>query len=172
MNESLPSKDSNLILIGMPGAGKSTVGVLLAKETAKDFVDTDILIQNSQNKSLQQIIDEHSYLELRQVEETVLLNLHMANAIISTGGSAVYSSAAMNHLKQLGTIIFLDVPLDELKRRIGDFSQRGVAKQQGQTFEQLFEERSALYNQYADIRIPCSGKSQQQVCSDIICALD
>jgi len=159
---------TSLILIGMPGAGKSTIGVLLAKSLAKDFIDTDLSIQLEYNKTLQDIVDSEGYLTLRAYEERVLLKMHYANHVIATGGSAVYSEKAMHHLRQFGQIIFLDVPLAELKNRIKDFDTRGLARKPNQSLEDLFDERHALYQRYANITIDCSNKNQEQVIAEII----
>lgn len=162
---------SNLVLIGMPGAGKSTVGVLLAKLTARNFVDTDLLIQSAAGRPLQHIVDNDGYGALRQLEETVLLGLTVSNHVIATGGSAVYSERAMAHLKANGLVIYLDVDLATLTDRIDDFATRGLAKRPGQTLADLLHERSALYRQYADLTIDCSGLSHEQVCEQIISAM-
>lgn len=159
---------SNIVLIGMPGSGKSTVGVILAKKTMKDFVDTDILIQKSQARPLQDIVDKDGYLALREIEETVLLDLNVHNHVVSTGGSAVYGERAMAHLKSSGIAVFLDVTLDTLEARVPDFSTRGLAKRPDQSFEELFAERNALYRRYADVTVKCDGLTPEQVCASII----
>lgn len=159
---------SNLVLIGMPGAGKSTVGVILAKQTSRDFVDTDLLIQTSQQRTLQDIVDTDGYVELRKIEEDVLLGLSVRNHVIATGGSAVYSRKAMTHLKSDGVVIFLDVDLPTLESRVSDFDTRGLAKRPDQGFAALFDERFALYTKYADITINCAGLTQEAVCERII----
>ena len=158
---------SNVVLIGMPGAGKSTVGVILAKRTARDFIDTDLLIQHTEKRSLQEILDDDGYLELRRSEERVLLSMKLAGHVIATGGSAVYSGAAMEHLRGMGIVVFLDVGLDEIRTRVTDFDSRGIAKRADQSFEALFEERRVLYRKYADITIDGSGANQEQVCDRI-----
>jgi shikimate kinase len=152
----------------MPGSGKSTVGVILAKRAMKDFVDTDILIQKSQSRPLQDIVDSDGYLALREIEETALLGLDVSNHVISTGGSAVYGDRAMTHLKSDGVAVFLDVTLDTLEARVPDFSTRGLAKRPDQSFSELFDERNALYRKYADIAIKCDGLTPEQVCASII----
>jgi shikimate kinase len=159
---------SNLSLIGMPGAGKSTVGVILAKLTSRSFVDTDVLIQTSQNRSLQKIIDTDGYTALRKIEEEILLALSVQNHVIATGGSAVYSDRAMGQVRSGGLIIFLDVDLATLKSRVTDFGTRGVARRPNQSFSDLFDERFELYRKYADITIPCAGLTQEGVCGKII----
>ena len=154
---------SSISLIGMPGAGKSTLGVQVAKATARDFVDTDLLIQLREHKSLQQIMDETDYLNLRRIEEEVLVDVNYDNHIIATGGSAVYSESGMTALKKLGPIVFLDVQLEELKARINNYEDRGVARHPDQSFADLFTERNALYLKYADHVIECEGKSQDEI---------
>lgn len=159
---------ASVVLIGMPGAGKSTLGVLLAKETARDFVDTDVLIQVREGKTLQAILDEGDYLNLRRIEEEVLLSVDLTHHVISTGGSAVYSARGMEKLKTLGPVIFLDVSLDELRRRIHNYDSRGIACRPGQSFEALFEERDALYRQYADCVIDGNGKPQSEIIEELL----
>ena len=162
----------NIVLIGMPGSGKSTVGVILAKLTSRDFVDGDVLIQISQDRSLQDIVDTEGHMALRRIEEEVLLTLDCINHVIATGGSAAYSHAAMTHLKSNGVVIFLDVDLPTLESRIHDFDTRGLAKRPDQTFTDLFEERFALYTKYADISIQCADLTQEEVCDRIVMELD
>lgn len=159
---------SNIILIGMPGAGKSTVGVLLAKQTSKDFVDTDVLIQVAEGRLLQDIVDSEGYLVLRAIEERVLLGLSCCNCVVATGGSAVYSDAAMQHLKTGGMTVFLDVDIATLNSRVHDYETRGLAKRPEQSFAELFEERLLLYRKYADLTVNCIGLTQEEVCSKII----
>lgn len=159
---------SNIILIGMPGSGKSTVGVILAKLTARDFVDTDVIIQTSRQRKLQDIVDTEGHLALRAVEAAVILDLRVHNHVIATGGSAVYSGPAMAHLKNDGVAVFLEVGCAELLSRLGDFSRRGIAKRPDQRFQDIYEERMRLYRQYADITIDCSGRTQEGVCLEII----
>lgn len=161
----------NIVLIGMPGAGKSTIGVILAKRTARDFIDTDVLIQLDQKQPLQDIVDVQGHLALRAIEEGVLVGLHCANTVVATGGSAVYSDAAMRHLRTIGTIVYLQLGLAELERRVADFSQRGLAKRADQSFADLFAERRPLYERYADIRIDCANKTPEAICDEIVRSL-
>jgi len=164
----MKQQPSNLVLIGMPGSGKSTVGVILAKQTSRGFIDTDLLIQQSQQRTLQDIVDMEGHTVLKQIEENILLDLSLKNHIIATGGSAAYSEKAMAHLKRHGLIIFLDVKLSTLKTRVHDFSTRGLAKRPEQSFAELFDERFELYTRHADITIPCDALSHEQVCEKII----
>jgi shikimate kinase len=164
----MTQKYSNIVLTGMPGAGKSTVGVILAKQTSRHFVDTDLLIQTSQKRTLQDIIDIDGYTVLRKIEEDVLLGLSVQNHVIATGGSAVYSERAMAKLKSGGLVIFLDVDLPALVLRIPDLRTRGIAKRPDQDFTDLFYERLTLYRKYADTTIKCAGLTQEEVCARII----
>jgi shikimate kinase len=152
----------------MPGSGKSTVGVILAKKTSRDFVDTDLLIQTSQGRRLQDLVDHDGYVSLRRIEERVLLDLSVRNHVIATGGSAVYSDQAMAHLKSDGLAIFLDVDLATLESRIPDFSTRGLAKRPDQNLTELFDERFALYAKHADLAIKCDKLTHEEVCARII----
>jgi shikimate kinase len=157
----------NLILIGMPGSGKSTVGVILAKALTRPYLDTDILIQLTEKRSLQEIVDSDGYMVLRDIEEQVLLGVNCENHVIATGGSAAYSHRAMEHLKTNGVVIFLDASLETLKNRIHNYETRGLAKRADQSFSDLFRERLELYNRYADIVVDSNDKSQEQVVDDI-----
>lgn len=161
----------NIVLIGMPGSGKSTIGVLLAKRTAHDFIDTDLLIQSAEHRSLQDILDQDGYLRLREIEAAVLQTLDVDNHVISTGGSAVYSDAAMAHLKRRGICVYLEVSPDTLRRRITDYETRGIAKRPDQSFDDLFAERTQLYRRHADITVQGDGLNQEQVCLQVIEAL-
>lgn len=162
------SDSRNLIFVGMPGSGKSTVGVLVAKRLGLGFIDTDLLIQQEVGCTLQDIVNQKGYLALRQAEEKVLLQLSVEKHVLSTGGSAVYSDAAMKHLKRNGTVVFLDISLDTVVARIGDYSLRGISKRPEQSLIELYEERSALYSRYADLTIQGDALNQDQVCELII----
>jgi shikimate kinase len=162
---------TNIILIGMPGSGKSTVGVILAKMLAKRYLDTDILLQNIEKRCLQDIVDKEGHMALRKVEQKVLLSIHCRNHIVATGGSAAYSEPAMMHLKRDGIIVFLHADLQSLNRRIHNYETRGLAKRPDQSFQDLFEERLALYEKYADITVESSKLSQDQVCDAIVAQL-
>ncbi|MBF0258211.1 MAG: shikimate kinase [Desulfamplus sp.] len=159
---------SNLTLIGMPGAGKSTVGIILAKNLTFGFLDTDVLIQINQQKSLQQIINESDHLNLRDIEEKEILKLNIARHIIATGGSVPYSQKAMTHLTSISKIVFLKVSYEELERRIKNFATRGISKSPGQTFRDLYEERQILYKKYSDITIDCNRLNQDEVAMEIV----
>lgn len=162
------SGKSNIVLIGMPGSGKSTVGTILAKLTSMNFFDTDILIQTREHRTLQDIVDNEGYMVLRRIEERILLALTCKDYVIATGGSAVYSHPAMERLRSDGVIVFLDADLATLRSRVRDYSTRGLAKRPDQSFADLFEERVALYTKYADITISFSGLGHEEVCAAII----
>ncbi len=162
------SNNSNIILIGMPGSGKSTVGVILAKLTSKGFIDGDVLIQTTEGKTLQEIVNEDGHMELRRIEERVLLSINCDNHVISPGGSAAYSSKAMNYLRSNGIVVFLHTDLETLRTRIKNYETRGLAKGPDQTFDDLFRERMALYTEYADITVETSRKTQEEVAEEIL----
>lgn len=162
---------SNIVLIGMPGSGKSTIGLILAKLLGKNFIDTDVAIQDGEGRSLQEIADRDGYLALRAIEERVVLGLDCKSHVIATGGSVVYSQAAMGHLKRDGIIVFLSVDMDTLKSRVHDYDTRGLAKRPDQSIDDLFTERVGLYRMHADITIDCIGLSHEEVCASISQAL-
>ena len=162
-----PIHPSNIVLIGMPGSGKSTVGIILAKMLGKDFVDTDLLIQLAEHRTLQDIVDSDGHMELRRIEEEVLVGIDLTDHVIATGGSAAYSHRAMTHLQQDGIIVFLNADLPCLRSRIRNYETRGLAKRPNQSFQDLFDERYQLYTRYADIVVDCSTLSQEEVCHHI-----
>ena len=129
----------------MPGAGKSTVGVVLAKTAALEFVDTDLLIQNQTGKKLQEIIDSDGIDAFLKIEGEFISKIHCKNSVIATGGSAVFSESAMNNLSRDGVIIYLDVPLNEIKHRVDNITTRGIAMKSGETLETVYNERLPLY---------------------------
>jgi shikimate kinase len=158
---------NNIILIGMPGAGKSTVGVILAKRLGFHFIDTDLLIQSREKKRLQQIIDTQGLEYFRHVEEQVLLNLQLEHNVIATGGSVVYYQQGISALNQTGHAIYLQVSLQSLQQRIADMGQRGLVMTKGQTFEQLYLERTPLYEKFAELTIACDNLTTEQVAAQI-----
>lgn len=142
-------KNDNIILIGMPGSGKSTLGVLLAKAMNYRFLDTDLLIQEREGKLLREIIAKEGQERFLQIEEEVNAGIETEHTVIAPGGSAIYSARAMEHFSKIGTVVYLHVSLDELKRRLGDLKKRGVVLKEGQTLDDLFEERRPYYERYA-----------------------
>ena len=155
--------NKNIVLIGMPGVGKSTVGVLLAKALGRYFLDTDVFIQVIQDRSLQEMIDSEGLAGFCRIEEDYVLCIDLTNAVIATGGSVVYSPAAMARLQASGIIIHLDLDLPALEKRLTDLSSRGVVMGPGQTLPQLFAEREPLYRKYADLTIDCAGCTHEEI---------
>ncbi len=148
----------NIILIGMPGCGKSTVGVVLAKALQYDFTDTDIVIQRKQNKRLHEIIAEVGDSGFRKLENEITSQMTAHHQVIATGGSVIYGRDAMENLKKLGTVVYLQLSFEDIEERLGDFSTRGITMLPGQTLHDLYNERIPMYEQYADLTIDCSEK--------------
>ena len=159
---------NNITLTGMPGAGKSTTGVILAKLLSFGFMDTDLLIQVNRKRSLQDILNKEGHLFLRKVEEEEILRITPEKCVIATGGSAVYSDSAMGYLGSVSTIVFLKADFDVIRKRIKNFDRRGIAKAKDQSFSDLFMERQPLYEKYAHIEIDCTGISQEEAAEAII----
>jgi shikimate kinase len=157
----------NIILIGMPGAGKSTVGVLLAKALKMPFIDTDLLIQQQENCYLQEIIDTRGLDVFMKIEEGIVLGLKVENHVIATGGSVIYSKPAIDHLKSSGVLVFLNTKMYQLERRLKNARTRGIAMKEGQTLAALFNERLPLYRQAADLEIDCSKKHIELLVEEI-----
>ncbi len=164
-------KKTNIVLIGMPGSGKSTVGRILSKRTGMSQVDTDVLIERSENMKLQDIIDKKGLERFAQIEEAVLLELDLENYIVSTGGSAVYYPGAMEHLKRSSTIVYLKTPLSKLLSNIKNMDSRGISVKPGQTFEDLYNERCPLYEKYADVTVSTEGLIPPSIAAKIQDAL-
>ncbi len=160
--------DSNIVLIGMPAVGKSTVGVLLAKRTGFAFLDTDIHIQIREGRSLQQIIQEEGLDRFKTIEEHHICSLNRTSHVIATGGSVVYSPAAMAHLKSSGIIVFLDLSLAPLKSRLKDIDGRGVLRMPGQSIDMLYQERIPLYRRHQNVTIACDRLTPDQVVKKIL----
>ena len=152
-------RPNNIILIGMPAVGKSTVGVLLAKQLAYAFIDTDLLIQTGEKRRLQPIIQEMGMALFCDLEAAYIKKLAARHSVIATGGSVVYRPEAMAHLEGMGTIFFLDIEPDPLKMRLGDLDARGVIRPAGQSIDALYEERRPLYQRFAQRTVNCSNLS-------------
>lgn len=152
----------------MPGAGKSTCGVLAAKILLKNFFDTDLLIQSIESKRLQQIIDEKGVAEFKKAEEQAVLSLDIKGTVIATGGSVVYSEKAMRHLKSMGKIIYMHLSYEEMKGRIKNLSTRGIVLENGETLLDMYNERLPLYKKYADHVIDCDGNSIDDTVAEIV----
>lgn len=159
---------NNIILIGMPGCGKSTVGVVLAKRLGYNFLDSDLLIQAQTGKLLHEIIEEQGIEGFLGIENRVNSEINVNRTVIATGGSAVYGSKAMEHLSKIGTVLFLSLSLSALSRRLGDLNKRGVTIKKGQTLKDLYLERLPLYEKYADLTIDCSRKSVRLITEEIM----
>ena len=163
---------SNIILIGMPGAGKSTIGVVLAKRLGFSFLDTDLVIQEKQKMLLHEILEEYGKDGFNEVENAILSEIFAKNSIIATGGSAVYGKEAMQNMKELGKIVYLKISYEELEHRLGDLEKRGVSMKEGQTLRSLYEERLPLYEKYADITIDEENKNLEETLQSIVDSLE
>lgn len=166
-NKEMFMNKSNVVLIGMPAAGKSTVGVLLAKVLRKRFIDTDLLVQQKYGMFLQDIIDKHGIKKFLEMEESVVLDMDVKDHVIATGGSVIYSNSAINHLKRDGTLVYLKLRFDEIDRRLTDIKSRGVVKEKDKTLVDLYNERIPLYEKHADIIYNCSNKHIEEIVSGI-----
>jgi shikimate kinase/REP element-mobilizing transposase RayT len=164
-------ESQNIVLIGMPGAGKSTVGVLLAKARSMEFVDTDVCIQAREKRRLQEIIDSEGLEEFRRIEARQILDLKCRHHVIATGGSVVYDEGAMRHLGRAGVVVHLDLPLERLKERLRNLPSRGVVMAAGQSLESLYAERQPLYRRYAQVTVDCTGLTHDEVVERICAAL-
>jgi shikimate kinase len=162
------NSNTNIVLIGMPGAGKSTVGVLLAKALSRDFLDTDVYIQAREGRTLQEIIDQDGLEFFRRIEERHVRSLKCRSSVIATGGSVVYYPAAMAHLRASGLLIHLDLGLPVLRKRLINLPTRGVVRVPGQSLAQLFAERQPLYRTYAHLAIDCSRSSHEDIVRKIV----
>lgn len=163
---------SNIILIGMPGVGKSTVGVILAKVLGYQFVDSDLVIQKEEGKLLKEIIAEVGSEGFIQVENRVNASLEVTDSIIATGGSVVYGKEAMEHLCKIGTVVYLALPYEEIEKRLSDIKGRGVVLREGQTLKDLYEERTLLYKKYADVQIDETGLDVEETIDAILKSKD
>ena len=143
----------NVVLIGMPGCGKSTVGVVLAKILGYRFLDSDLLIQESENRLLHDIIEQEGIEGFEAIENKVNASIDVKRSVIATGGSVVYGREAMEHLKKIGILVYIKLPCEEINRRLGNLEQRGVAIRKNQTLKDLYNERVPLYEKYADITV-------------------
>jgi shikimate kinase len=160
--------DKNIVLIGMPGVGKSTLGVVLAKELGFEFVDADLLIQKREKRLLKEIIAEDGVDGFLKVEEEVNADIEAERTVIATGGSVVYSAKAMEHLKSIGKVVYLKLNFDDLNNRLGNLKGRGVVLKDGQTLKSLYEERTPLYEKYADITVSEDGLNLEETLSMVL----
>jgi shikimate kinase len=162
---------ANIILIGMPGAGKSTVGVILAKALKKTFIDTDIVVQEDAGRLLQDIIDTEGPRAFLEIEESTILSRHFANAVIATGGSVVFSTRAMMHLKSGGVVVYLKISFEEMEQRLRNITTRGIVLVAGQGLREMYDQRVPLYETYADRTIDCSDEDFETVVAKVIAGL-
>ena len=158
----------SVILIGMPSCGKSTLGVLLARELGYSFIDSDILIQEREGKLLHEIISEKGIEGFMETEDRVNSEIQEKKSVIATGGSVIYCDNAMEHLRTLGKVVYLKISFDEMRRRLGDYSHRGVIMRHGNALEDMYAERAPLYEKYADITVDV-GNTNFAKALDIIC---
>jgi len=163
--------NKNIALIGMPAAGKSSIGRLLAEKLDFDFIDTDDLIQSGEGRTLAEIICDKGLARFLEIEEKHIMGITPEGHVIATGGSAVYSKKAMAHLSQTCTVLYLFIDLPGLLTRLSDITARGVAIKPGKTIEDLYAERTPLYDQYSDIRIDCSSLTLEQTVEKAVAAL-
>ncbi|MDE6619879.1 MAG: shikimate kinase [Lachnospiraceae bacterium] len=157
----------NIVLIGMPGAGKSTVGVVLAKNMGMSFLDSDLVIQEREGKKLHELIEEHGMEGFLEIEGHVNASLNPKTAVIATGGSAVYSEEAMAHLRSIAMICYLKLPYQSIEERLGDLTERGVVLREGETLHELYEERVPLYEKYANITVECENKNIREIVMEL-----
>ncbi|HBI61117.1 MAG TPA: shikimate kinase [Lachnospiraceae bacterium] len=157
----------NIILIGMPGAGKSTIGVVLAKKTGYSFIDSDLLIQEREKMLLYEIIEQKGLETFKQIENEVNAAIQTERSIIATGGSVIYGKKAMAHFQAIGSIIYLKLDYQEIENRVGNLEQRGVVLPPGYTLKELYQERTPLYEKYADFTIDCNNKSIREIVTEL-----
>lgn len=162
----------NIVLIGMPGCGKSTLGVVLAKSTNRNFVDVDLLIQQKAGKKLHKIIEDEGLKYFSDLENSVGASVKAENSVIATGGSIIFGEDAMAHLKKIGTVVYLRLPLEVIKKRIRNFATRGIAMKPGETLDDVFAQRSPLYEKYADMTIDCENVTFEENLEKLINTLD
>lgn len=163
----MEERKSNIVLIGMPASGKSTVGVLLAKRLGYSFVDSDLVIQETEGKLLKEIIAERGVEGFLKVEDRVNAGLNVNKSVIAPGGSVIYGENAMRHLKNIGNVVYLKISYEELGTRLGDLADRGVALKDSMTLKDLYEERISYYERYADLTIDEAGKDFGEVVDEL-----
>lgn len=157
----------NIVLIGMPGAGKSSIGVVLAKNMGMSFVDSDLVIQEQEGKKLHELIEEFGLDGFLAIESGVNAALHPKAAVIATGGSAVYSAQAMEHLRSIAMVVYLRLSYESIRERLGDLTERGVVLREGLTLRGLYEERVPLYEKYANMTVDCENKNIREIVTEL-----
>ncbi len=163
---------SNVVLIGMPGSGKSTCGVIAAKVMLKNFFDTDLLLQGLERSRLQDLIDEKGVDYFYEAEEKAILSLNIEATVIATGGSVIYSEKAMEHLRSLGKVIYLHLDYETMMKRINNFTTRGIVVKKGSSLPDMYNERLPLYEKYADEIIYCDDNTVEETVEEIVKATD
>lgn len=158
---------NNIVLIGMPGAGKSTIGVVLAKSLGYKFIDSDLVIQEKEGKLLHEIISDVGDEGFRDIENRVNASINATKTVIATGGSAIYGKGAMDHFRKIGKIVYLKHSYKEIERRLGDLNKRGVTIKEGQTLKNLYDERVPIYEKYSDVKVDCEGKNIRGIVNEI-----
>ncbi|MBQ6415790.1 MAG: shikimate kinase [Butyrivibrio sp.] len=164
-------KKDNIVLIGMPASGKSTVGVILAKILGYNFIDSDIVIQEKEGRKLSEIIQTEGVEGFIDIENRINSGIEAEKTVIATGGSVVYGKEAMDHYKNIGKIVYLKVSMDILTKRLNDVKQRGVVMKDGQSLVSLYNERTPLYDKYADYTIDEKNHTMEEVVADILAVL-
>jgi shikimate kinase len=162
----------NITLIGMPGCGKSTIGVLLAKALNYSFLDSDLVIQREQNMKLQEIIDTYGNDRFKEIENEVNSSLTVSRTIIATGGSVVYGREAMEHLSQISYVVYINLTCEEIVRRVNNIHTRGISMKKGETLYDLYRERQPLYEKYADYSVDCNGLNVEETVEKIMHVLN
>ena len=163
---------NNITLIGMPGVGKSTLGVVLAKVLGYQFIDADLLIQKEEKRKLSVIIEQEGPEGFKKIENRINASIEAENTVIATGGSVVYCEEAMEHLKSIGKVVYLKLSLKPLSRRLGNLKGRGVLLKEGQTLRDLYRERTPLYEKYADITVDEEGKNLEECLQALLALLE
>lgn len=158
----------NIVLIGMPSSGKSTVGVILAKTLGMGFLDTDLTIQQREGELLQTLIDNFGMKRFLEIEEESILSIHPDNTVIATGGSAVFGSRAMEYLRSIGDIVYLELDYPELERRLHNIKTRGIAAEKGETLLDIYNKRIPIYEVWAQVTVNSVGKTVEETVADII----
>ena len=164
-------KKNNIVLIGMPASGKSTIGMKLAEALGYDFIDTDVLIQDREKARLEELIEEKGIEGFLDMESEVCTSLKVSRTVIATGGSVVYREEAMRHLKGIGTVVYLKLSLEDLKSRLRDMKQRGVVVREGQTLADLYLERTRLYEKHAEITVEESESGPEETVKAVLEAI-